>query len=144
MKVSTILAQKPHAEVATVRPGVLIGSAIDTLRKHRIGALVVSTGGGKIDGIISQRDIVRAIAEGGADVLQQPVADSMTSSVETCFGSETALEVLARMTDGRFRHMPVTDSAGRMIGILSIGDVVKARLQEIEAENTAMADMLSG
>ena len=143
MKVSLILAQKPNQQVATVTPDLSIDAALRELREHRIGALVVSHGNGSIDGILSERDIVRALANDGAAALQQSVGTVMTANVETCFVEETALEVLGRMTDGRFRHMPVTGQDGRMIGILSIGDVVKARLEEIERENAAMVEMLS-
>lgn len=144
MKVTVILKDKPSGEVATIRPERPVSDAVKVLSTRRIGALVVSHTGADILGIVSERDIIRRMGESGLGALEQPIDSIMTQPVETCFTSETALEVLARMTEGRFRHMPVTDSNGQMLGILSIGDVVKARLQEIEAENAAMADMLSG
>ena len=144
MKVSVILKNKPSGVVATIKPAATIGEAVKTLSSQRIGALVVSNSGHDILGIVSERDIVQHLGQVGPEILSKTVDTIMTSPVETCFPSETALEVLARMTQGRFRHMPVTDSAQEMSGILSIGDVVKARLEEIEAENAAMADMLSG
>jgi len=144
MKVSVILKDKSSGDVATIRPERPVSDAVKVLSTRRIGALVVSHSGTDIQGIISERDIIRHLGQSGLGALEQPVDSIMTAPVETCFPSETALEVLARMTAGRFRHMPVTDSNGQMVGILSIGDVVKARLEEIEAENAAMADMLSG
>ena len=144
MKVSVILKNKPQHEVATIGPDQSVGEAASTLSTRGIGALVVSRGQGAIDGILSERDIVRQLGARGLEVLTQPVREIMTEKVETCRVNETALEVLGRMSHGRFRHLPVVDDSRRMIGILSIGDVVKARLEEIEAENAAMADMLSG
>lgn len=144
MKVSVMLVNKGTSEVATIAPGAPVSEAVKILSERRYGALVVSGGGGAIDGIISERDIVRRLGSDGVAVLEQPISDVMTSTVETCTEDETALDVLGRMTRGRFRHLPVVDGSGRLAGILSIGDVVKARLEEIERENAAMADMLSG
>lgn len=144
MKVSVILQSKGSTEVATIAPSTTLAEAVRELSSRRIGALVVSTDGACIDGILSERDIVRRLGQEGPDVLTRPASDIMTSSVETCTEDDTAIDLLNRMTTGRFRHMPVLGADGRMQGILSIGDVVKARLEEIEAENAAMADMLSG
>lgn len=144
MKVSVILQKKGSAEVATIAPSASIADAVRELSRRRIGALVVSPDGAAIGGIISERDVVRRLGEEGPGVLTRPVSDIMTSRVETCTPDDVAFDLLDRMTSGRFRHMPVTGADGAMAGILSIGDVVKARLEEIEAENAAMADMLSG
>lgn len=144
MKVSVILQSKGSTEVASIAPSTTLAEAVRELSSRRIGALVVSTDGARIDGILSERDIVRRLGQEGPDVLTRPASDIMTSSVETCTEDDTAIDLLNRMTTGRFRHMPVLGADGRMQGILSIGDVVKARLEEIEAENAAMADMLSG
>ena len=144
MKVSLILSNKGSSEVATISAGATIEDAIHLLSKRRIGALVVSGGNGSADGILSERDIVAALGQQGAEAMKRHVSELMTSSVETCVAEDTAFDVLGRMTSGRFRHMPVMGASGKMIGILSIGDVVKARLEEIESENAAMADMLSG
>ena len=144
MKVSLILKAKGSNEVATISANETVGDAVNMLSEKRIGALVVSPDGSNINGIISERDIVRRLGSEGAGVLNLPVGAVMTGSVETCSLDETALDVLARMTQGRFRHLPVVGEAGRMEGLLSIGDVVKARIEEIERENAAMADMLSG
>lgn len=143
MKVSVILQKKGSTEVATVEPGVTVGDAVHDLSRRRIGALVVSPDGGAVAGILSERDVVRRLGEDGPGVLSRPVSDVMTAAVETCTVEETAFDLLNRMTRGRFRHMPVVGADGRMVGILSIGDVVKARLEEIEAENAAMTEMLS-
>jgi len=144
MKVSVILQKKGSAEIVTVRPGTAISEAVQELSRRRIGALVVSPDGAGIAGIISERDIVRRLGEEGPGVLGRPVSAIMTETVETCTPEDTAYTLLDRMTRGRFRHMPVVGTDGRMVGILSIGDVVKVRLEEIESENAAMAEMLSG
>ncbi len=143
MKVSVILQKKGSSEVATIEPTVLTSDAVKELSRRRIGALVVTSGSGEIIGILSERDIVRRLGEEGPGVLSRPASEVMTTAVQTCTAEDTAFELLGRMTQGRFRHMPVLGGDGRMAGILSIGDVVKARLEEIEAENAAMADMLS-
>ena len=144
MKVSLILKNKGSNEIATVKPTHSISEAITLLTAKKIGALVVSDGDGAINGILSERDIVVALGARGTDAMNQCVEDLMTTSVESCVADDTAFDVLGRMTSGRFRHMPVLGANGQMVGILSIGDVVKARLEEIESENAAMADMLSG
>jgi CBS domain-containing protein len=143
MKVSVILQKKGSAEVATIDPGAVTSDAVREMSRRRIGALVVTAAGGDIAGIISERDIVRHLGEEGPDALARPVSQIMTTTVETCRPDDTAYDLLNAMTEGRFRHMPVMGPDGRMAGILSIGDVVKARLEEIESENAAMADMLS-
>lgn len=143
MKVSIILQKKGSNNVATIEPNAKVSDAVKAMAEHRIGALVVSEGDGRVSGIISERDVVGQMGTEGAGVLGTRIAEVMTAEVKCCVAEDTALDVLARMTDGRFRHMPVLDTDHRMIGILSIGDVVKARLEEIEAENAAMADMLS-
>ena len=144
MKVSIILQKKGSSNVVTIEPDASVGDAIGIMADHRIGAIVVSATGSTVDGILSERDIVGRIGAEGPGVLSTPVAQVMTSHVECCIAEDTALDILARMTDGRFRHMPVLDQNRELAGILSIGDVVAARLEEIEAENAAMADMLSG
>lgn len=143
MKISIILKAKGSNQILTISANETVGDAVKTLSELRIGALVVSPDGATIDGIVSERDIVRRLGQDGPDVLRQPVSTVMTEKVETCSVDDTALGVLGRMTQGRFRHLPVVDDDGRMIGLLSIGDVVKARIEEIERENAAMADMLS-
>lgn len=144
MKVSVILQKKGSSAVATIAADASAKQAVAELSKRRIGALVVvGPSEDEIEGILSERDIVRRLGQEGAEVLHRSVGDLMTRDVMTCTAEDTAFDLLGRMTEGRFRHMPVVGEDGRMIGILSIGDVVKARLEEIEAENAAMADMLS-
>ncbi len=143
MKVSVILQKKGSTEVVTIPPSTTASDAVKQLSGRRIGALVVTSADGRIAGILSERDIVRRLGEEGPAVLSRPVSQLMTEKVETCDAEDTAFHLLDRMTDGRFRHMPVLHEDGSLAGILSIGDVVKARLEEIEAENAAMADMLS-
>jgi len=143
MIVSVILKKKGSADVMTVAPTVTVAEAAGELAKHRIGALVVSPDGRKVAGIISERDIVRRLGQEGAGVLEKPVSEVMTAKVETCRLEDTTYAIVERMTHGRFRHLPVLDGEENMIGLLSIADVVKARLEEIEAENAAMVEMLS-
>ncbi len=120
-----------------------MATAAAKLAEKRYGDLVVSTTGTDIAGIISKRDIVRALAREVGDCLKMPVRKLMTEQVMTCAPADTANSVLERMTEGRFRHMPVVED-DKMVGLLSIGDVVKARMTEIEQENAAMVGMLSG
>ncbi len=143
MNVTHILKLKGSSTVETISPEASVAAAAATLAEKRFGALVVSATGTDIAGIISERDIVRALAREAGGCLTMPVSKLMTEAVETCAPGETANSVLARMTAGRFRHMPVTED-NKMVGLLSIGDVVKARMAEIEQENAAMAGMLSG
>ena len=132
MTVKSILEEKGRA-VMTLAPTDTLESAIRTLADHKIGALVVTSSTGRIEGILSERDIVRIIASGGAEVLHQPVSFAMTSKVKTCGEAATINEVMETMTRGRFRHLPVEHN-GMLVGIISIGDVVKRRITEIETE----------
>ncbi len=143
MNVKHILKLKGSSTVETISPETSVAAASAILAEKRFGALVVSVSGKDIAGIISERDIVRALAREAGGCLTMPVSKLMTEDVETCAPAEKADTVLARMTEGRFRHMPVTED-GEMVGLLSIGDVVKARMAEIEQENAAMVGMLSG
>jgi CBS domain-containing protein len=143
MIVMHILKLKGSSAVETIAPTAKVSEAAAILAEKRFGALVVSADGGSIAGILSERDIVRALAREAGGCLTMPVSKLMTEEVTTCAPSDTANSVLERMTTGRFRHMPVVEG-DKMVGLLSIGDVVKARITEIELENAAMADMLSG
>jgi CBS domain-containing protein len=143
MTVLHIMKLKGSSVVETITPQSTVAAAADILAAKRFGALVVSATGKDLAGILSERDIVRALAREAGGCLTMPVSKLMTETVETCSLAETADSVLRRMTSGRFRHMPVVE-AGKMVGLLSIGDVVKARMAEIEQENAAMVDMLSG
>jgi CBS domain-containing protein len=125
-----------------MKPTDTVRAATGILAKHRIGAVIISGDGEIVDGILSERDIVRALGGRGPEILDLQIQDLMTAAVIGCHPEDTAISVLERMTDGRFRHMPVID-ANRMIGVISIGDVVKARITEIQSENAALTDMIS-
>ena len=132
MTVAAILANKGRSAVMTTA-SASVAEAIAVLAKHEIGALVVVDGADDIVGIVSERDCVRARASGNADVLQGAVGAIMTRSVVTCRDADSIDEVMKRMTQGRFRHVPVVVN-GRLAGIVSIGDVVKARIEQVERE----------
>jgi CBS domain-containing protein len=136
MNVAAILKQKGRA-VATIPPTLTLNEAASRLAQRRIGALVVVDTQGEIAGIISERDIIRALGEAGPACLTRPVAEAMTHQVFTCQESDTLDELMAMMTARRFRHMPVV-ADGDLVGIVSIGDVVKHHVAEIEMEATAM------
>ena len=140
MTVAAILAEKGR-EVVTTTAAKTIADAVAVLAKRRIGALVVVEAGNRIVGILSERDVVRAIAGSGGEALKEPVASIMTRSVMTCGEGETINDVMTRMTRGRFRHLPVV-SSGNLAGVISIGDVVKYRLHEIETESQALREYI--
>jgi CBS domain-containing protein len=140
MNVAAILAAK-GTEVVSITPERTLAEAVALLAGKRIGALVVSRGGGAIAGILSERDIVRALSRAGAAALAASVADYMTADVMTTERDEPMPSLMERMTEGRFRHMPVVED-GRVVGIVSIGDVVKHRVAEIEAEAHAMREYI--
>jgi len=140
MLVRTILAQK-GTEVDTVAPTATVASAVDALARLRIGALVVSPDGSVIEGILSERDVVRGLADHGVGVLDQPVSSLMTSEVTTCVSDDTADQLMGLMTDQRIRHLPVVE-AGLLCGLISIGDVVKARVGELQVETQTLHDYI--
>ncbi len=140
MIVSIILADKGR-EVVTIEPGASLARAAKLLAEKRIGAALILGADLRLVGIISERDIVQAIAARGAAALDEPVSQTMTRKVETCNENETISSIMERMTNGKFRHVPVVDQ-GRLAGIVSIGDVVKHRLQQVERESAAMRDYI--
>jgi CBS domain-containing protein len=140
MTVGIILAAKGR-EIVTIEPVATLAEATRLLAEKRIGAALILGADDRIVGIISERDIVRALAEGGAAALNAPVSQTMTRKVEICNESETVASIMERMTAGKFRHMPVVDQ-GRLVGVVSIGDVVKHRLSEMERESVAMRDYI--
>ena len=141
MNVDGILRAK-GAAVVTIRPDATVADLVHGLREERIGAMVVSEDGRSVLGIISERDIVRVLAERGPSALDEPVSRTMTRKVETCNATETVSSIMERMTAGKFRHVPVVDR-GRVVGIVSIGDIVKHRLHEMERESEAMRDYIA-
>ena len=137
MNVESILASKGRA-VSTIAPDATVAEALHRLRTERIGALVVSEDGERIEGIISDRDILWAIDERGVGVLGASVGSLMTKEVFTCSRNDRVSALMATMTKRRFRHIPVVEKDGRLCGIISIGDVVKHRLDEIQSEADAL------
>jgi CBS domain-containing protein len=140
MTVSVILAHKGR-DVVTIDPAESLAQAIRLLAEKRIGAAIVLGADRRIAGIISERDIVRALAARGAAVLDEPISGTMTRKVVTCNENETVASIMERMTAGKFRHVPVVDQ-GRLVGLVSIGDVVKHRAYEMERESVAMRDYI--
>ena len=141
MNVETILRNKGNW-VATIRPNATIGDAVDMLHRERIGAIVVSEDGNSVDGILSERDIVIALAEQAADLLSLTVGRIMTRDVVTCEPGDTVGELMAEMTNRRVRHLPVV-ADGRLCGIVSIGDLVKNRLDEVEFEAQSLRSFIA-
>jgi CBS domain-containing protein len=143
MLVQQILASKGDHGVITVAPGTTVQQVAELLSSKRIGAVVVSGDGKSAKGIVSERDIVRELGRRGAACLAEPVESLMTAKIVHCTRTEGTDAVLGRMTDGRFRHMPVIEE-GQMVGLISIGEVVKARLMELAAEKDALEGMIKG
>jgi CBS domain-containing protein len=141
MIVSIILADKGR-DVVTIEPSASLAGAAKLLAEKRIGAALILGADHRLVGIISERDIVQAVAARGAGALDEPVSQTMTRKVETCNENETISSIMERMTKGKFRHVPVVDQ-GRLAGIVSIGDVVKHRLQQMEHESAAMRDYIA-
>jgi len=141
MTLDHILSEKGR-EVATIEPDRTLADAARTLTERRIGAVVVARDDRSVLGILSERDIVRAVARGGAAALEHPISQHMTSEVVTC-GRQVAInELMSLMTQRKFRHVPVVEE-GRLHGIVSIGDVVKYRVAEIEAEHQALREYIA-
>ncbi len=142
MKVRDMLAAKGD-KVATTQPDATIDTILHRLKLEGVGALVVSEDGNSVAGIISERDIVRGLPDYGAALLQMTAAELMTRSVKTCSPEASVQEIMSEMTRRRFRHMPVV-SDGKLCGIISIGDVVKNRLEELETETHVLRDYIVG
>ncbi len=143
MNVQSILGGK-GSDVATIPQTASLADAVRQLGERRIGALVVSGDGSAIEGIISERDIVRATAGGGGGALESSVGSIMSTDVVTCNAGDGVDQLMSLMTARRIRHLPVVDDRGHLAGIISIGDVVKARLTELEAENQQLTQYISG
>lgn len=143
MLVQQILRAKGGSGVITITPDTEVSDAAKVLAERRIGGLVVSADGTTADGILSERDIVRSLAMRGASCMNDKVRDLMTANPVCCSKQDSSDMVLSRMTDGRFRHMPVIED-GVLVGIVTIGDVVKARLEELAMEKSALEGMIMG
>ena len=142
MRINEVLAGKGSREVVTVRPDATVRRLVEMLAEHNIGALVVSADGTGVDGIVSERDVVRRLHE-DEGLLDSHVSTIMSSEVRTCEGGNTVDEVMALMTAGRFRHVPVVRD-GRLSGIVSIGDVVKSRMSQLEFERDQLDSYVHG
>jgi len=140
--VERILREKGSA-VAAVERSASIADAVALLRQHNVGALIVADGDDHLAGILSERDVVRSIAELGASVLEQSVGDLMTTSVVTVDLHKPLEHVMALMTERRIRHVPVLDDGGELVGVISIGDVVKRRVEELETEKAQIVDYIN-
>ncbi len=143
MLVQQILSSKATQGVLSIGPDASVSEAANLLSNKRIGTVVVSSDGDTLEGILSERDIVRELGKRGAGCLNDLVSDLMTKKIVTCTTADTADAVLEMMTNGRFRHLPVVDG-DKMIGLISIGDVVKARLAELSMEKDALEGMIMG
>jgi CBS domain-containing protein len=140
MTVAKLLNRK-GADVITIQPSMPLGEVIELLEKHGIGAVVAVDGGHRIAGILSERDIVRGLSRYGPDVLSKPASAIMTKKVVTCSPKDRVIAVMEQMTNGKFRHVPVEED-GKLAGIISIGDVVKQRIAEIQLEKDALQDYI--
>ncbi len=143
MLVHQILRSKADFGVMSLKPDAKVSEAVTLLSEKRIGTVVISKDGSSPDGILSERDIVRELGKHGPACLDKPVSSMMTAKIVTCTENDSADAILTTMTNGRFRHIPVVKD-GRMIGLVSIGDVVKARLSELAMERDALEGMISG
>jgi len=143
MLVKDILAGKAESKIFSVAPNDTVSMAAELLSRNRIGALIVREEGGPLLGILSERDIVREIGKRGVTCMSDSVRDIMTKDVQHCAPGETTKAMMVKMTEGRFRHLPVTEG-DTLLGLISIGDVVATRIREIQNENAAMADMIAG
>ena len=143
MLVQQILKGKPSQDITTIPTTATVSEAAEILSAKRIGALIVSDDGESVAGMFSERDIVRELGRRGVGCMSDCVRDLMTTDIVTCTKSDRADEVLAMMTEGRFRHLPVMEE-GRLVGLISIGDVVHARLAEMAMEKEALEGMIKG
>lgn len=143
MLVQLILKSKSGAAVVSVKPDTSVSDAAKLLSDKGIGTVLVSADGETADGILSERDIVRELGKSGSGCLSEPVSTYMTTKLVTCSSQSNVEEVLQQMTAGRFRHMPVVEE-GKMVGLVSLGDVVKAQLAEIAMEKDALEGMIMG
>jgi CBS domain-containing protein len=140
MNVKAILAVK-GGDIVCIEPTADLAAAAKLLTTHRIGAVLIRGAGGRLAGILSERDIVRALSEHGAGALALPVGQVMTRNVATCGEDDTVASIMERMTAGKFRHLPVIAN-DKLVGLISIGDIVKQRVEEIESESEAMRDYI--
>jgi CBS domain-containing protein len=141
MTVKAILSRK-GGDVVTIAPTATLNAAVQLLAERRIGAIVVTGPDNRVAGILSERDIVRTLAARGPAALDENVAAVMTRKVTTCTEADTVAVIMESMTEGKFRHLPVVEQ-GRLVGVISIGDVVKFRVEEIEGETNALREYIA-
>ncbi|MEO1329819.1 MAG: CBS domain-containing protein [Pseudomonadota bacterium] len=141
MDVNHVLSRKPLTGVVSIGPRETLAGLAALLGEKRIGAVVVLDEADRLVGVISERDVIRALGETGANALHAPVSRYMTETVQTTSPTENVFHVLDRMTEGRFRHMPVLDN-GTVVGVVSIGDLVKARIEALQADNEALEEFI--
>ena len=139
MTVRSILNTKGH-QVMSVEPDAKLAAAVKLLGEKKIGAVLVMNQS-RLEGILSERDIVRVLSERGGAVLEEAVSNVMTRKVVSCKETDTVAEIMEMMTTGKFRHLPVLDN-GKVVGLISIGDIVKRRVQEYETEQEALRDYI--
>jgi CBS domain-containing protein len=142
MRITDVLRRKGHT-VVTISPDQTVRELLAQLAEHRVGALVVSAGGGSVDGIVSERDVVRRLHADGDLVLERPVSAIMTAVVKTCVPEDSTDDLMGAMTEHRIRHVPVLVD-GKLGGIVSIGDVVKHRLEELQSERDQLTAYITG
>ena len=140
MTVKAIMSRK-GSDVLTIEPTATLAAAVKLLAERRIGAVVITGPDKQVIGILSERDIVRALADRGPAALDEQVGQVMTPKVMTCTEDQTVSSLMERMTHGKFRHLPVVEG-GRLAGIVSIGDIVKHRLEEMERESSALREYI--
>jgi CBS domain-containing protein len=141
MRIADLLRHK-GSDVATVPPGISVSGLIEDLARHNIGAMVVVDDAGSLVGIVSERDVVRRLNERGAELLRAPVSEIMTTSVVTCEPTEAVDDLASIMTERRIRHMPVV-TAGKLVGLVSIGDVVRSRIEQLESDREQLESYIA-
>jgi CBS domain-containing protein len=141
VRIADLLRHK-GSDVATVPPGVSVAGLLEDLARHNIGAMVVCDETGTVVGIVSERDVVRKLHERGTDLLHAPVSEIMTTSVVTCEPTESVNRLASIMTERRIRHMPVV-SGGKLVGIVSIGDVVRSRIEQLESDREQLESYIA-
>jgi CBS domain-containing protein len=142
MRIHELLRTKGF-HVITVRPSATVLEVVELLKEYNLGAVVVSSDGREVSGIVTERDVVRRLVD-GTDFLTGPVSAIMTSDVRTCTAQDSVRSLMTTMTEQRIRHLPVVDDQGRLTGIVSIGDAVKSHITEIEFERDQLEGYVSG
>lgn len=142
MRITDVLRRKGDL-VVTIAPEDSVRTLLDALAQYKVGALIVSSGGGRLDGIVSERDVVRHLQSRGADVLEAPVSSIMTSDLHTAGPQDSIDDLMVLMTDKRIRHVPVVVEE-TLVGIVSIGDVVKHRIEELQSERDQLTAYITG